>query len=94
MLFVHKDIPHMPLVRIGKRLGIGLGKIFANKSSHYVASWYRQPVGSSQYFQLFRDQLDHIRTKHKISSCSRVFQRQGLCLARPTKEHLTSQDQC
>ena len=36
-----------------------------NKTSHYVASWYRQPGGSSEEFQLFRDQLDHIRTKHK-----------------------------
>ena len=35
------------------------------KTSHYVASWYRQPGGSSEEFQLFRDQLDHIRTKHK-----------------------------
>ena len=33
--------------------------------SHYVASWYRQPGGSSEEFQLFPDQLDHIWTKHK-----------------------------
>ena len=34
-------------------------------TSHYVASWYRPPGGSSEDFQLFRDQLDQIRNKHK-----------------------------
>ena len=32
-------------------------KVFANKTSHYVASWYLQPCGISEDFQLFRDQL-------------------------------------
>ena len=40
-------------------------KVFANKTSHYVANWYRPPGGSSEDFQLFRDQLDQIRNKHK-----------------------------
>ena len=40
-------------------------KMFANKTSHYVAYWYRQPGGTSEDFQLFRDQLDHIRNQHK-----------------------------
>ena len=39
--------------------------MFANKTSHYVASWYRQPGGTSGDFQLYRDQLDHIRNQHK-----------------------------
>ena len=43
-------------------------KVFANKTSHYVASWYRQPGGTSEDFQLFRDQLDHIRNQHKGKS--------------------------
>ena len=25
-------------------------KVFANKTSHYVASWYRQPGGTSKDF--------------------------------------------
>ena len=29
------------------------------------ASWYRQPDGTREDFQLFRDQLDHIRKQHK-----------------------------
>ena len=40
-------------------------KVFANKTSHYMASWYRQPGGTSEDFQLFRDQLDHIRNQYK-----------------------------
>ena len=40
-------------------------KVFANKTSHYTASWYRQPSGNSEDFQLFRDQFDHIRNQHK-----------------------------
>ena len=30
-----------------------------------LASWYRQPGGTSEDFQQFRDQLDHIRNQHK-----------------------------
>ena len=41
------------------------GKVFANKTSHYVANWHRQPGATSEDFQLFRDQLDHIRNQHK-----------------------------
>ena len=40
-------------------------KVFANKTSHYVVSWYRPPGGSSEDFQLFRDQLDQMKNKHK-----------------------------
>ena len=40
-------------------------KVFANKISHFVASWYRPPGSTSEEFQLFREQLDYIRTHHK-----------------------------
>ena len=40
-------------------------KVFANKTSHFVASWYRPPGSTSEEFQLFREQLDYIRTHHK-----------------------------
>ena len=39
-------------------------KVFANKTSHFVASWYRPPGSTSEEFQLFREQLD-IRTHRK-----------------------------
>ena len=65
MLLIHKDFPHMPLTELKHNFGLVWAKIFANKTSHYVASWYRQPGGSCEEFQLFTDQLFHIRTKHK-----------------------------
>ena len=40
-------------------------KVFANKTSHFVASWYRSPGSTSEEFQLFREQLDYITTHHK-----------------------------
>ena len=65
MLLIHKDIPHMPLSEQEHDSESVWVKVFANKTSHYVASWYRPPGGSSEYFELFRDQLDQIRNKHK-----------------------------
>ena len=40
-------------------------KVFANKTSYFVASWYRPSSSTSEEFQLFREQLDYIRTHHK-----------------------------
>ena len=40
-------------------------KVFANKTSHFVASWYRPPGSTSEEFKLFREQLDYIKTHHK-----------------------------
>ena len=39
-------------------------KVFANKTSHFVASLYRPPGSTSEEFHLFREQLDYIRTHH------------------------------
>ena len=40
-------------------------KVFANKTCHFVASWYRPPGSTSEEFQLYREQLDYIRTHHQ-----------------------------
>ena len=40
-------------------------KVFANKTSHYIASLHREPSGSCEDFQLLRNQLEHIKTQHK-----------------------------
>ena len=40
-------------------------EVLANKTSHFVASWYRPSGSTSEEFQLFREQLDYIRTHHK-----------------------------
>ena len=65
MLLVHKDISHMPITELENGSESIWVKVFANKTSHFVASWYRPPGSTSEEFQLFRKQLDYIRTHHK-----------------------------
>ena len=67
MLLVHKDISHMhmPITELENDSESIWLNVFANKTSHFVASWYRPPSSTSEEFQLFREQLDYIRTHHK-----------------------------
>ena len=65
MLLIYEDIPHTPLTELVNDSELVWANIFANKTSHYIASWYRQPGGSCEEFQLFWEQLNCIRTKHK-----------------------------
>ena len=48
MLLVHKDISHMPITELENNSESVWVKVFANKTSHYVASWYRRPGGTSE----------------------------------------------
>ena len=65
MLLVHKNISHMPITELENDSESVWVKVFANKTSHFVASWYRPPGSTSEEFQLFREQLDYNRTHHK-----------------------------
>ena len=65
MLLFHNDISHMPITELENNSESVRVKVFAYKTSQYVASWYRQLSGTSEDFQLFRDQLDHTRNQHK-----------------------------
>ena len=65
MLHIHRAISHMPIMELENNSESVWVKIFANKSSNYVASWYRQPNGTVEDFQLLRDQLDHIKSQYK-----------------------------
>ena len=84
MLLVHKDIQHMHITELENNTESVWVKVFANKTSHYMASWYRQPNRTSEDFQLFRDQFDYTRNQHKsnklpiLGSCSRGLQRYRL----------------
>ena len=74
-------------------------KVFANKTAHFVASWYRPPHSDEnltpledlqKFDTLFREQLNKIRDKHKgnkppLSSRSRGFQLWRYCLAGQTQ---------
>ena len=59
---VSPDHAHLLLDNYSESVSV---KMCVNKTSHYIASWYRQPNGTSEYFQLFRDKLEQIRNKHK-----------------------------
>ena len=65
MLLVHKDISHMHITELENDSESIWVKVFANKTSHFVASWYRPPGSTSEEFKLFREQLDYIKTHHK-----------------------------
>ena len=55
----------MPIVELENDSESVWAKVFANKTSHYIASWYREPSGSCEVFQLLRNQLEHIKSQHK-----------------------------
>ena len=80
MLLVHKDIPHTPLTELDNDSESVWVKSFANKTTHFVASWYRPPVDGhlpvsdnrndllnslEKFDNLFREQLDKIRNINK-----------------------------
>ena len=65
MLVVHKDILHMPFTELENDSESIRVKVFANKTSNFVASCYRPPGSTSDELHLFREQLDYIRTHHK-----------------------------
>ena len=59
----------MPITELENNSGSVLVKVFANKTSHFVASWYRPPDDTLEKLEnfdlLFREQLDKIRNKNK-----------------------------
>ena len=80
MLLVHKDIPHMPLTELDNDSESVWVKLFVNKKTHFVASWYRPlvdghlPVSDNgndllnsleKFDNLFREQLDKIKNINK-----------------------------
>ena len=70
MLLVHKDISHMPITELENDSESIWVKVFANKTSNFVASWYRPPGSTSEEFQLLREQSDYIRVKSYPQSMS------------------------
>ena len=101
MLLIHKDIPHMPITELENKSESVWVKVFANKTAHFVASWYRPPHSDEnltpledlqKFDTLFREQLNKSRdinikeiTPSPLSSCSRGFQLWRYCLAGQTQ---------
>ena len=69
MLLIHKDISHMPITELENDSESVWVKVFANKTSHFVASWYRPPGGDSEKLESqlgsFESQLEKIKDIHK-----------------------------
>ena len=69
MLLIHKDISHMPITELENDSESVWVKVFANKTSHFVASWYRPPGGDlaklESQLMSFKSQLEKIKDIHK-----------------------------
>ena len=63
MLLIHKKIPYMPLIELENDPESVWAKVFTNKTSHCIASWYQEPSGSCKdFFQISLSALSpHIR---------------------------------
>ena len=69
MLLIHKDISHMPITEMENDSESVWVKVFANKTSHFVAIWYqphgRNLVELTSEIELLRSQLQRIKGMHK-----------------------------
>ena len=69
MLLIHKDISHMPITELENDSESVWVKVFANKTSHFVASWYQPPdrnwVELTSEIEMLRSQLEKIKGMHK-----------------------------
>ena len=57
-------IPHMPITELENGCEPVWVKVFANKTSHFVASWYRPPDGKIEELELLKNQLEKVKTLH------------------------------
>ena len=69
MLLIHKDISQIPITELENDSQSVWVKVFAKKTSHFVASWYRSPGGDLEKLEsqlaLFESQLEKIKNIHR-----------------------------
>ena len=69
MLLIHKDISHMPITELVNNSESVWVKVFANKTSYFVAGWYRPPgvdlTKLESQLMSFKRQLGKIKHIHK-----------------------------
>ena len=69
MLLIHKDISHMPITELKNDSESVWVKVFANKASHFVASWYPRSGGDLEKLESqltsFESELEKIKDMHK-----------------------------
>ena len=72
MLLIYKYISHVPIAELENNAESVWVKVFANKTSHFVARWYRPPDDTLEQLEkidlLYREQLDEIKNKHKSNT--------------------------
>ena len=68
VILIHKNIPHMPITELENGSGSVWVKMFANKTSHFVTSWYRPPDRKVDELELFKNQLEKVKTLHNGSN--------------------------
>ena len=68
MLLIQKDISHIPITELENDSESVWVKVFANKTSHFVASWYRPPGGDlvtlESQLMSFKSQFEKIKDIH------------------------------
>ena len=68
MLLIHKAISHIPITKFENDSESVWVKVFANKTSHFEASWYQPPgrnlVELTSEIELLRSQLQKIKSMH------------------------------
>ena len=68
VVYIHKEISHMPITELENDLESVRVKVFANKTSHFVASWYHSPgrnlVELMSEIELMRSQPQKIKSMH------------------------------
>ena len=69
MLLIHKDITHVPITELENDSESVWVKVLANKTSHFVASWYQPPgrnlEGLTSEIVMLKSQLEKIKGVHK-----------------------------
>ena len=68
MLLINKDISHMPITELENNSESVWVKVFAYKTSHFVASWYRSVGGEltelESELMSFKSQVEKIKDLH------------------------------
>ena len=72
----------MPITELENGSESVLIKVFANKTSHFVASWYRPPDGKIEELELFKNQIEKVKTLHVYTDTNNTSQPTWFILSR------------
>ena len=78
MLLINNDISHMPITELENDSESTWVKVFANKTSHFVACWYRPPGGN---LEISKSQLTSFKSQWTLANISPLFKKADRSLA-------------